>query len=85
MGSSWNTRREEHTVEELEATVKDAQAEVDDAQRRGAGRLIREAVNVLKFFERRLDIAREREERRKRDDAKDPRDLAREVVDRIMQ
>ena len=84
MGSSWNVKREEHSVAELEEIVAGAKREVEESEwTRPDSRERTEAANTLRFYQRRLDAAKEKEERRARDDAKDPRDLAREINDRL--
>jgi hypothetical protein len=80
--TNWNVKREKHTTKELEALVADAKAELEDALwRHGDGsRGHTEAVNTLRFYQRRLDDAKDREARRQDDDKRDPA----EIVDRVM-
>jgi hypothetical protein len=78
--------RETHTVEELVAIVADAERELEDAAPDGKhSRTYIEAVHTLRHYERRLERTRDHEQRRERDDKRDPRDIAREVVDRAME
>lgn len=79
---NWNIARESHSIEELETIVSDAKGELEDALWRGGegSREHTEAVHVLRIYTRRLDDAKEKQERRERDEKRDPV----EIVDKVM-
>jgi hypothetical protein len=81
MGSNWNVRRETNTIAELEAFVAEATREVEEAEwLRPGARAHTEAVSVLRFYQRRLDDLKAKEEKRKEDEKRSPA----EIVDRQM-
>jgi hypothetical protein len=82
VGSSARVAKENHTIEEL----KDFVAYRDEriAKATPGTREHTEAVHTRNHYARRLEAAQENEARRKRDDARDPRDIARETVDRLL-
>lgn len=71
--------RETHTIAELQQIVEDAKAELAAAPHVGS-REHTEAVNVLAFYQRRLDAARSEQEQQEKDAALSPS----EIVDRLM-
>jgi hypothetical protein len=82
VGTNARVAKENHSVAELEEFVAHRDEQI--AKTTPGTRQHTEAVVARRHYARRLEAAQEREERRKRDDARDPRDIARETVDRLM-
>jgi hypothetical protein len=74
--------REPHSIEELQACVAFRDERI--AKATPGTREHTEQTVARRHYARRLEAAQENEERRKRDDARDPRDIAKSVVDRLM-
>lgn len=74
--------RETHTIEELRECV----VYRDDliAQAAPGTREHTEQTVARRHYARRLEAAEEQQARRERDDARDPREVAKDVVDRIL-
>jgi hypothetical protein len=82
VGTNARVAKESHTIQELESVVRHFDGVIEHAA--PGTRTHTEATTARRHYARRLEAAQENEERRKRDDARDPRDIAKEVVDRQM-
>jgi hypothetical protein len=77
-----NTSRETHTVEELVQIVREWDALIDGAVPNT--REHTEHVNARRHYARCLEVAQENEAERERDEKRPAKEIAREVVDRMM-
>jgi hypothetical protein len=82
MGTNARVARESHSIAELEEFVASRDEQI--AKATPGTRRHTEAVAARRHYARRLETAQEKEEQRKRDDARDPRTVAKETVDRLM-